>query len=220
MKKLGITNLPAVQTVSNPWLDMAQEASSGIGRLLKFTKGVYECGDSEIKIGTEFVAHVDQIARGWIKFTGGKLAEQRLFKGGEQPPPRDALGDNDQSTWDDVDNSGKPRDPWFFQWYLPLSSVDDGDTMTFATQSKGGIGAIGKLCSLYGRRGGRGPLPIIQLGSSSYKNKKYGRIDTPEFPVVRWDDAAAGPVAQIPLSKDIMDDEIPFLGTGHDQKIL
>jgi hypothetical protein len=73
-------NLPAAPIASNPWLDAARDASTGMGRLLKFSKGIYECGDDEIKLGTELVAHVDQVARGWVKFAGSKLVDQKITK--------------------------------------------------------------------------------------------------------------------------------------------
>jgi hypothetical protein len=186
------TSLPT-PTATNPWLDAAREASAGIGKLLKFAKGHYESGDDEVKLGTELVAHVDQVARGWAKFADGKLVDQRRAKiaDGAQLPSRNELGDIDQATWE-ADAKGERRDPWVLQWYLPLSDMQNGDVMTFVTASHGGVSAIGKLCSLYGRRGGTGPLPIIKLAVRSYKHKTYGRIETPEFDIVGWDEAPGG----------------------------
>jgi len=60
--------LPAVET--NPWLEVANETGSELGRILRFVKGKYECGDDEVPLGTEFVAHLDQLARGCVKFAG------------------------------------------------------------------------------------------------------------------------------------------------------
>jgi hypothetical protein len=206
------SGLPATPTATNPWLDAAREASTGIGKLLKFAKGHYESGDDEIKLGTELVAHVDQIARGWVKFADGKLVGQHIAKIAERTrlPERDELGDLDQSKWE-ADAKGERRDPWVLQWYLPLSDMSSGDVLTFVSASHGGVSAIGKLCSIYGRRRGTGPLPVIKLAVRSYKHKDYGRIETPDFTVVGWDDPAGPSLsAAEPSHSDEMSDSIPF----------
>jgi hypothetical protein len=205
-------NLPAAPTTSNPWLDAAAKASTGIGKLLKFAKGHYETGDDEIKLGTELIAHVDQIAHGWVKFVDGKLVDQHIVKIADRRPlpERDGLGDLDQSKWE-PDAKGERRDCWVLQWYLPLSDMANCDLLTFITASHGGVSAIGKLCSIYGRRGGTGPLPVIELGVRSYKHKTYGRIETPEFSVVGWDDNG-GPSLSVADNSHANEtnDSIPF----------
>jgi hypothetical protein len=66
-------------------------------------------------------------------------------------------------------------------------------------------------------------LPIVALKTRSYKHKKFGRIETPEFAVVGWDgvsmlkeDAVAISVVpaqhakKVTAKHDDMDDQIPF----------
>ena len=38
--------------------------------LLKFVKGKFKIGEEEVSLGTEYIAHVNQIARGYVKFLG------------------------------------------------------------------------------------------------------------------------------------------------------
>ena len=92
------TSLPSHGT-SNPFLAAAHDTSSGIGKLLKFTKGAYQTGDNQVPLGTQFIAHVDQIARAWVKFTGAKLVDIKLFKVAEglRLPSREELGDIDEA---------------------------------------------------------------------------------------------------------------------------
>ena len=59
--------LPAATTRDNPWLEAASEAGNPFGKLLKFVKGKWTIGDDEIAAGSEYVAHVDQLARGWVR---------------------------------------------------------------------------------------------------------------------------------------------------------
>jgi hypothetical protein len=94
------------------------------------------------------------------------------------------------------DADGEPRDPWCRQWYLPLIAVESGTFLTFVTGSTGGDDAIGDLCRIYGNKM---RLPIVALKTRSYKHKKYGRIETPEFQIVRWDTASP---TIVPTSED------------------
>src|SRR5262249_12348793 len=70
----------AVVSYENPWLEAAAETGNELGRLLKFVKGKYETGDDEVPEGTEYVAHIDQLVRGWVKFEDNKVVEQHLAK--------------------------------------------------------------------------------------------------------------------------------------------
>lgn len=208
--------VPATRS-SNPWLQVAKEAGSNdTGKLLKFIKGVYESGDDTIPDGTEFVAHIDQLVRGWVRFEDGKVIDRNIVKIADdfKMPKREELGDTGPKKWTEKDADGKRRDPWSEQWFLPLISVASGDFFTFISGSRGGIGAIRELCNKYGHQRREGLLPIIALKVRSYKHKQYGRIETPDFAVVGWDDAGAAP----PLTakektaalKAEMNDDIPF----------
>jgi hypothetical protein len=180
--------LPIAQ-IDNPWLEVAQEAGSDVGRLMKFVKGKWETGDDEVAEGTEFVAHVDQLMRGWVRFDDGKVTDRRIGKvaDGFKPPPREELGDTDENKWKDKDADGHPKDPWTVQWFLPLIGVETGDVFTFVTSSKGGVGAIGDLCRVYGHKQRENLLPIVALKARSYKHPRYGRVETPDLAIVGWD---------------------------------
>jgi hypothetical protein len=206
-----MTNLPATQQeVGSRLLQAAQELNSGggFGKLLKFTKGKYFVGDDEIPAGHEMIAHVVALARGWVKFEDGKVVEQRVGKvaDGFILPDRDELGDTDESKWT-RDATGEPRDPWSSQMYLPMENTDTGEVVVFVTASHGGRSAIGTLCNVAARNLHKG-LPVIRLNTSSYRHRSYGRIETPDFPVVNW--TGAHVEARKPSVAKELDDEIPF----------
>jgi hypothetical protein len=215
--------LPITQQHSNPWLEAAAESGNETGPLLKFVKGTWVIGDDALKDGTEFVAHIDQLIRGWVKFEDGRVVDRIIGKiaDGFKPPKREDLSDADPASWTEKNaDDGKLRDPWTQQWFLPLIGVESGELVTFVTGSKGGIGAVADLCRVYGHRQQHGLLPIIALKTRSYRHKQYGKIETPDFQVVGWDgaqtEAAAIPVQPTQLTEkatannDDMDDEIPF----------
>jgi hypothetical protein len=187
--------------------------SSNLGKLLKFNKGKYLVGDDEVPAGTEMIAHVDQIALGWIKFRDNKVVDQRIGKAvdGFVEPDRGELGDNDKSQWE-RDPSGEERDPWVKQWYLPMEDRETGEVAVFVTSSNGGCRAITRLLNIFVRNP-RAGLPIIRLDTASYRHRTYGRIEKPDFVIVGRTGAPVAPAQTIEpagASSDDLDDEIPF----------
>lgn len=168
-----------------------------VGDLLKFSKGEWSAGQygEEIEEGAELVANMDELMVGWIKWEDNKPTDMIMGRVAEGyvPPKRDSLGDQDKDRWE-TDDHGDPRDPWQLTNYLILKEPDTDKLYTFATSSKGGMGAIGKLCGSFGKHMRQKPdeLPIIALNVGSYKhsNKAYGKIYFPELDIVSWRDKA------------------------------
>jgi hypothetical protein len=162
------------------------------GTFLKFNKGEYLAGQDshEVPLGTRMVANMAGLQVGWVKWWDEKPAESRTTLLIDQKPLelRSALGDEDKDLWE-TDRDGKPRDPW--QFTNTIDFVDeDGERFIFSTSSKGGIGAIGKLCREYGKlmRQNPGMVPIIELSRDHYIHKEYGKTYTPVFKIVGWAD--------------------------------
>ena len=193
----------------NPWLEAAAEAGSEFGKLLKFNKGEWLIGEDTVSEGTEYIAFIDEVARGWIKFEDKSVTDRRIVKvAAGHPPKREELGDTDSSQWE-IGDDGKPRDPYVFQWLLPMSPVEaEGDLTVYATASKGGIGAIGLLCKVYGRSQRNGLLPIVALKTTSYKHPVYGKVLKPDLPIVGWHGTPSRP--QAPSNGTPWDDAIPY----------
>jgi hypothetical protein len=203
---LKLLNETSVATqYDNPWLEAAEEAGGGFGKLLKFNKGDWLIGEDEVPEGTEYIAYIDEVARGWVKFVDKQVEDRKIVKVRDgHPPKREELGDDDESLWEADEKTGKPRDPWVFQWLLPMAAVDaEGDLVVFVTSSKGGISAIGSLCKVYGRSQRNGLLPIVALKVASYKHPEWGKIQKPDLPIVGMHGVAAPPTAPA-------DDGAPF----------
>ena len=200
-------------------MQAAEELGGGnIGKILKFQKGKYYVGDDEIGVNSEMIAHITQLARGWVKFKGGELVDRRIGKvvEGFIVPKREDLDDNDESNWEKNDR-GERRDPWVAQSYLPLENLETGELVVFVTGSAGGSTAVGTLVKTASRNLHKGQ-PIIQLGVRSYKHKQYGRIENPDFPIVGWTGgtgmapAAPAPAPTLPAKAvhPAFDDQIPY----------
>jgi hypothetical protein len=207
---LQVKNPNAVtSTEDNPFEAYGNAATNNhiVGQLLKFSKGDYLAGQDStvIAVGTKMAAIMDQLWIGWVKWRGGSPANHvgGLVSAGYIPSKRDELDDNDQTTWE-TDDDGRPRDPWQFSNYLVLVEQKEKTLYTFATQTKGGLGAIGELCKMYGKAMRERPdeYPIIELGVGSYQhpNKTFGRIKYPVF-IKTNPPAAFGWTAKVPLLK-------------------
>jgi hypothetical protein len=178
----------------NPFESYGHAATSNRfpGIFMKFNKGDFLAGqdNTEIPIDTQLVAAMDTLQIGFVKWQDNKPVSHVMGRviDGFVPPRRSELGDNDESEWE-VDDSGSPRDPHQLTNYLVLVNPAALDEVyTFATSSKGGMGAIGELAKTYGKIMRQSPdeYPIIALRAASYqhKDRSIGRIKYPVFPVV------------------------------------
>jgi hypothetical protein len=176
-------------------------------RLLKFVKGKWFVGDDALPPGRGYIAHVHQLAHGWVKFIDGEVAEQRvgIVAEGFVLATRNELGDTGESAWE-KDNSGAPRDPWCNQYYLPLEDAETGEVLTFVTGSQGGDSAIGKLTNQFVRNVAKG-LPLVRLAADFYKHKRFGRVEVPEFSVIGWTGASDN---FVPRAGGDFDQDIPY----------
>jgi hypothetical protein len=168
------------------------------GTLIKFNKGDWVTGDDEdLEEDLELVANMDELMCGWIKWVDQRPSEQIMGRvaDGYQALRRSELGDLDQNNWE-VDEQGRPRDPWQFSNYIvmkdPGQSASEDFLYTFATSSKGGLGAIGAMCREYGREMRVRPdeFPIVRLGGDSYVHRVYGRTKVPTLDIVGWEPKA------------------------------
>ncbi len=199
----------------DPFAAYGQEAASGSGNFLKFSKGEWLLGqnDDEIALGRKLAANMGELSIGWIRWADGKPAERRmgLLTQGHKPETRDALGYTDQTLWE-LDDEGRPKDPWNFTNELPLADPETGEQMTFSASSKGGIGAIGNLCKAYGKeyRAQGGKTAVLELGRDSYKHAKYGKTYVPILSIAEWVDESSLAAALAVES----DEEAPAAKTG------
>jgi hypothetical protein len=143
------------RTALNSYLD-ATAPSAFSGRLVKFSKeGKFVIADSGDAVDDtiDFVALCDEVLVGWLKFNGENTPPDRvqgLLYEGFALPPRETLGDLDQTKWE-AGLTGAPEDPWLHQMNLVLQHGATGEIFTFSTTSKTGRRAIVDLLRHYNR---------------------------------------------------------------------
>jgi hypothetical protein len=210
-------NLPTQSGDRNVFEAYGESAGSGliVGDLLKFSKGDWLAGQENRAIaeGTKLLAVMDTLIVGWQKWESQRPVAYRmgLLIEGFVPPPREELGDNDEELWERDDND-EMRDPWALTNYMQLIDPKNAEQVfTFTTSSKGGLGAIAKLCREYGRarekehREDQYPLVRLDIGSYQHRDRSLGRIKFPSFSIVGWVDRhTLAPV------RDQIADEVPF----------
>jgi hypothetical protein len=197
--------------------DALLDATQGHEKLLKFVKGKYKTREDEVPLGTQYVAHANQLTYCWIKFVDGKPVDRRHGKAVEKwtPPEREDLDDTDSSKWENG-LDGKPKDPWSFQRLLPFEHLESGEVVIFTSSSIGGEIATNELCRAYAhrlKRKGSRALPIVKLESKDMPTNAFGDVPRPHFEIDGWEDASTGAddfgTDKQPIGKSL-DDEIPF----------
>ena len=160
-----------------------------VGRILKLSKiGTYTAGQDqdEIPKGTQMIADMYRLRTGWIKWEDNRPIERKMgYLQDYIPPPRDTLGDLDNSMWEDPE-----RDPLQFVNDLVMYQPDSEEMFTSAATSRGGINAVGELSKHWGkhiRMHGEGTLPLIKLdvGFYMHSNRSFGKILYPKFVIVK-----------------------------------
>jgi hypothetical protein len=164
------------------------------GQLVKFSKaGTFTIveNDEEISPDTDFVALCDEVFVGWVKFNGEGEPPTRhqglLYSGGFNMPPRNSLGDLDESQWP-PGLDGQPTDPWQHQILMPLQDPKTQALFTFATSSVTGRRSVGNLLRHFDRmeRKDGDHYPVVRLKPSGFQHRTQaiGWVATPSFVVV------------------------------------
>jgi hypothetical protein len=204
-------------------IEAAAKKDAGFMPILRFIKGEFFLnGDEEVTLGTEYIVHPEAYAKTWIKFGDGVVLERKDYDcaAGEEPPDADENGvpladfaedDHDQTRWR-LGPDGKPKCPWVLQASVPFADPTSETAVLFSTSSVFGKAAVADLCRTWAQRCRRGliGLPVVEVQAGKKKTKKFGKVDVPSFPIVRWDGDAMAPLSVAPQSSDVEMDEIPF----------
>lgn len=195
MNELATTTGNAVANQSDAYNAFEAFGDSGsaiIGDLIKMDRyGDWTAGQEGRDVnGLKMVVNMASVKHGWTRWSGGKPAEDDLVPvaSGMQPAARDTLGYLDESEWE-VDEHGKPKDPWQRTVSFSGRSPDDGKEYTYSASSKGAQNAVKALCAQFGRVGLRehpGCLPLVALQSAHYMHPVYKKLFNPVFEILDW----------------------------------
>ena len=205
-------------------------APAWFGELLKFNgkTGEWSAGKENLPIeqGRMLAAVVTEMLAGHLLWMDGALADQSWMPAFKFNPRthRASLGNQDQDLWP-RDEKGEPVDPWKEGVMLPMVDPATREEFTFSSSSVGGVKATKRLASSFVKQmkaapeTTRGCVPIVTLGSSSYKpdDRKRGTIYNPVFEGMDWiraSDLLLSPEprsdSEPPLSEDIPEPDFPL----------
>jgi hypothetical protein len=143
-----------------------------------------------VKDDAAFFFLCDQVWGGWINFDrngGPPTRVQGLLNDGFRPPPRESLGDLDESQWE-IGLSGRPQDPWAHQLILLLQECGSGELYAFVATNPTSRGACTDLIAHCQRRkrSGKDDYPMVKLGTGSFERREPPRVKVwkPVFHIV------------------------------------
>jgi hypothetical protein len=161
----------------------------------------------------KFVFLADMIWGGWIKFArDGETPPTRiqgLLTDGFRLPPRDTIGDTDESKWE-IGLSGKAEDPWRHQLVILLQKIGADELYSFIATNPTSRGAVTDLINHCQRRkrSGKNDYPIVKLGTRSFPRREPPKVKVwcPHFTIVGHQpkDAVIDP-SNASLSADLND---------------
>jgi hypothetical protein len=191
-------------------------SSAIVGKQLKFKKGEWVAGprnsETPVPVGTKLVFNPDWQTIGWQYWEDGKVVDAEMGRviDAYQKKPRGMLSLPNKEDWP-LDDQGGRKDPWqYANIALFKEPGKRGQVYTFATASTGGISAMGRLMkeTSEGMRVRGEMFPVVVIGVSGYKHKKYGWVDTPAFKIIGWVPTSDFDVPLIPANAD--DQEADF----------
>ena len=211
---------PTTEFAGDPYQSYGAAATAGNMPFLKFDRGRFKYGldNDELPLGTRLVPNMGEVQIGYLRWQNGEVVDEAMMRlaNGFKPASREDLGDTDPSTWE-KDPQGNPIDPWSFTNTVPFKEPTAGAEYIFTTSSKGGIHAVGKLCKQFGegRLENEDKLPIVEIGSNSYRHKIYGEVPFPTFRIVDWRSESelingADSKSDSTTAAEGLDDAIPF----------
>jgi hypothetical protein len=184
--------VPDNRSPNDKFLDeIAPQSIAGRPMKLDYKSGQFVTADDGEPIPPEtiFAALMDESLWGWVRFHEdgppdkimGPLCEEDY-----RPPPRNSLGDTDESQWKPGLN-GAPEDPFKLTMYVVLQSVTTQKLYTFITNSKTGRGGVAALSRHYKRLRKTAPdeypLVVLQAVRKKHQDDRVGFYWVPFFVV-------------------------------------
>src|SRR5262249_44707450 len=99
-------------------------------------------------------------------------------------------------------------DPWCFQHLLPFEDPETGEVLIFTTSSVGGQIATEALAREWAKRltrKGSRAMPLIKLGVTEMRTKKFGDVARPSFEITGWENTTAPAVSPMRTVNSVED---------------
>lgn len=178
----GLQNMGAVATI---------DETGGKGHFMKFVKGDYFYGadSTDIEEGSLWAVNPGSFVHGYQAWGDGELLGEEMASMQEAPIVKSNLpvySYKHPETGTEATAEWKPLRGFI----LVCTNGEDEREQCFLSGTSLGLknavdGLVQEVVDHMGEDPGT-PVPIVSLGSDSYKHKKWGVIDFPVFKVVDW----------------------------------
>ncbi len=181
MTVFGKSNLPAPASLAAALKRIDPGVSTG-DVLLKMDKTghwVYGADQTDIEPDSEWAVNPFSFTHGWIAWGSGEVLGEKTVPITEPLPETDPAPANATRGWE----------LQFGMHVKCLSGEDAGLDARFATTATGGKRAFSDLANAIAEQVATGTekcVPVVTLKSEHYAHKKYGKVYTPVFDIVRW----------------------------------
>ena len=181
--KFGGLNLPSVQSLSSALRaiqsDVSTPSAAVIIKMDKAGHWVFGADQTEVEDDSLWAVNPFSFVHGFIAWGDGEVLGEKLT-GVANPLP-------------ELDPAPAAADKgWEMQVGMTLACIngeDEGMQARYTTTSVGGKKAVQALAVTIAEQVDKdptNPVPVVRLKKEHYQHKKYGRIYTPVFEVVRW----------------------------------
>ena len=181
--KFGGLNLPSVQSLSTALRaiqsDVSTPSAAVIIKMDKAGHWVFGADQTEVEDDSLWAVNPFSFVHGFIAWGDGEVLGEKLT-GVANPLP-------------ELDPAPAASDKgWEMQVGMTLACIngeDEGMQARYTTTSVGGKKAVQALAVTIAEQVDKdptNPVPVVRLKKEHYQHKKYGRIYTPVFEVVRW----------------------------------
>lgn len=194
--------LDQLETGLDSALNQTSRDAGDIGNILKMSKSgewLYGADEIDVQEGSLWAVNPLSIEVGYVCWIDGS---------GEPPEERMAgLTDApiDAGTLPKIEGSQRGWQRQMAVQMLCLNGDDEGVEVRYSVSSKGGLKALRGLVDAIRKAVAKGDgniVPVVQLDSSWYKHKEYGRIYNPVLDVQKF-----VPLDELPEPEDDDDDE-------------
>ena len=140
---------------------------------------VFGADQTEIEDDSEWAINPFSFVHGWIAWGAGEVLGEKMVNITEPLPELEPAPQAASRGWEKQ-----------LGMHLKCLNGEDKDMdVRFATTSVGGKRAVSDLAlaiANQGEKDGDNCVPVVTLSSEHYAHKKYGRVYTPIFKIVRW----------------------------------
>lgn len=183
MNEVSKLNLPSVQSLSSALRaiqsDVSTPSNTVILKMDKTGHWVFGADQTEVEDDSLWAVNPFSFVHGYIAWGDGEVLAEKLTNVSNPLPelePAPAASDRG----------------WEMQVGMTLACTngeDEGMQARYTTTSVGGKKAVQALAITIAEqvdKDPKNPVPVVRLKKEHYMHKKYGRIFTPVFEVVRW----------------------------------